>query len=134
MKNEKLLTVLIIVALILSIVSTVVSIMSLRRIKMHDDLLQAMQVLVYTSKLAEDIVPEHVFTVEPETAANEAQGQEQQADAQKTNAQQADTQKPAHKHPKKTHHSDETPPNSSRNNHPCRWDSRSRQVSGVQRG
>lgn len=113
MKNEKLLTVLIIAALILSFVSTIVSIMSLRRIKMHGDMLQAMQVLVYSSKLAEDIVPEHVLTVEPETAANEAQGQEQQADAQqadaqKTNAQQADTQKPVHKHSKKTHHSDES--------------------------
>ena len=92
MKNEKLLTVLIIAALILSIVSTIVSIMSLRRIKMHDDLLQAMQVLVYTGKLAEDIVPENVLTVEPETAANEAQGQEQQADAQQAIVTQADKQ------------------------------------------
>ena len=121
MKNEKLLTVLIIAALILSIVSTVVSIMSLRRIKMHDDLLQAMQVLVYADKLAEDVAQENVIPTEPEAAtAAVAQGQEQptnaqQVDAQKPNAQQAevedqktDANKPAHKHPNKTNRSAES--------------------------
>ena len=110
MKNDKLLTVLVIVCLVLSIFSCAVSVMLLRRIRMHDDLLQAMQVLVYTGKLAEDVLPENALVVHEgqimdvalQDSMQLADAQPQQAEQKPTEAQQADEHKPAHKHPK--HH------------------------------
>lgn len=112
MKNDKLLTVLVIVCLVLSIFSCAVSVMSLRRLRMHDELLQAMQVLVYTDELSEDELPENAPVVHEGQVMDAAlqdstqQAQAQPAEAQAAQAQQAQSQnaeenKPAHKHPKK---------------------------------
>lgn len=101
MKNEKLLKVLLIVCLVLSIFSTMMSFLLMRRTKMQDDLLQAMQVLVHTGKLSEDIMMESTLLI---TEADSLKAPLQQADSLKDAAQETGQHQEAHKHPKKTHH------------------------------
>lgn len=101
MKNEKLLKVLLIVCLVLSIFSTMMSFLLMRRTKMQDDLLQAMQVLEQTGMLSEDIMMESALLI---TEADSLKALSQQADSLKDAAQETGQHQEAHKHPKKTHH------------------------------
>ena len=114
MKREKLLTVLLIVSVVLSVFSTMVSIFMMRRNKMQDELLQAMEVLVYTNKLSEDAMIEKAIVIHSadslETISQNLEPQ--RADSLQAQALQADAQKkannPAEKHPKTNRHAAET--------------------------
>lgn len=63
MKTEKQFKVLLIVSLVLSAFSTMVSVFLMKRTKMQDELLQAMQVLEYTGKLSEDVMKENAIHI-----------------------------------------------------------------------
>lgn len=111
MKNEKLWTALLIVSVVLSVFSTMVSVFVMRRTKMQDELLQAIQVLVFTNKLAEDAMMEHEihFTDADSLLAQSQQADTLQAQPQVAQAEPAEEPKNAHHnadgHPK-THHAE----------------------------
>ena len=104
MKNEKLWTALLIVSLVLSAFSTMVSVFLMQRNKMQDDLLQAMQVLVYTGKLSEDLMMENAVSNADSVFHTQMP---QQADSMLTQAEQNRAHHQAENHPKTNYHADE---------------------------
>jgi len=104
MKTEKQFKVLLIVSLVLSAFSTMVSIFLMKRNKMQDELLQAMQVLVYTGKLSEEVMMENAIHIADSVFQNQML---QQADSVLAQAEQKHAHHQAENHPKTNHHATE---------------------------
>lgn len=130
MKREKLLTVLLIVSVVLSVFSTMVSISMMRRNKMQDELLQAMEVLVYTNKLSEDELIENAVLIEAADSVDvKIQNQEpQQVDSVQTQPQQTGAQKK--ERPQAENHSKTRPANNDTKDEPSLHDQLVKFVAG----
>ena len=105
MKNEKLFTALLIVSVVLSVFSTMVCVFLMKRNKMQDELLQAMQVLVYTGKLSEEVMMENAIHIADSVYHTQML---QQADSVLAQAEQNRAHHQTENHPKTNHHAVET--------------------------